>query len=82
MSNYIGDFVFGLVGGGEELRLFNETGDLVDNVYYNDNSPWPDAADGQLGKPEPEPVELHQLLGLRRGHHRLRWPGPAAAGSR
>jgi hypothetical protein len=46
VSNYIGDFEFGLAGGGELLRLYNETGDLIDNVDYNDNDPWPEAADG------------------------------------
>ena len=46
VSNYIGDFEFGLAGGGELLRLYNETGDLIDNVDYNDNDPWPVEADG------------------------------------
>ena len=37
---------FGLSGNGELLRLYNETGTLVDTVLYDDNLPWPLEPDG------------------------------------
>lgn len=44
--NYVGDFAFNLSGSGEELRLFNAEGGLVDVVTYSDSNPWPIEADG------------------------------------
>ncbi|XWN37234.1 MAG: lamin tail domain-containing protein [Balneola sp.] len=44
--NYVGDFAFNLSGSGEELRLFNADGGLVDVVTYSDSNPWPIEADG------------------------------------
>jgi hypothetical protein len=44
--NYIGDFSFNLSGSGEELRLFNAQGGLVDVLTYSDDAPWPTEADG------------------------------------
>lgn len=44
--NYVGDFSFNLSGSGEELRLFNAQGGLVDVVTYSDSAPWPTEADG------------------------------------
>ena len=44
--NVIGDFGFGLSGGGELLRLFDSNGQLVDKVEYNDIAPWPTEPDG------------------------------------
>ncbi|MEP0007792.1 MAG: lamin tail domain-containing protein, partial [Balneola sp.] len=44
--NYIGDFAFNLSGSGEELRLFNADGGLVDVLTYSDDAPWPIEADG------------------------------------
>lgn len=44
--NYIGDFAFNLSGSGEELRLFNADGGLVDVLTYSDDTPWPIEADG------------------------------------
>jgi len=46
ISNTIGDFDFGLNGGGERIRLFDINGLLIDEVEYDDNSPWPIEADG------------------------------------
>ena len=46
VSNVIGDFGFGLSGGGELLRLFDSNEQLVDKVEYNDISPWPTEPDG------------------------------------
>ena len=42
----MGDFVFGLNGGGELIRLFNPNGILVDEVEYDDIAPWPIDPDG------------------------------------
>lgn len=44
--NVIGDFGFGLSGGGELLRLFDSNEQLVDKVEYNDIAPWPTEPDG------------------------------------
>ena len=46
IDNIIGEFDFGLSGDGEILRLYNNTGDLVDIVDYKDSFPWPDEPDG------------------------------------
>ena len=46
VANFIGDFGFGLSGGGELLRLFDSNEQLVDKVEYNDISPWPTEPDG------------------------------------
>jgi len=46
VSNVIGDFGFGLSGGGELLRLFDSNEQLVDKVEYNDIAPWPTEPDG------------------------------------
>ena len=46
VTNVIGDFGFGLSGGGELLRLFDANEQLVDQVEYNDIYPWPTAPDG------------------------------------
>ena len=46
ISNFIGEFDFGLNGGGELVRLF-DAGELpVDEVNYDDSSPWPLEPDG------------------------------------
>ena len=53
VTNYIGDFGsknsargFGLSGGGERITLKNAGGVLIDEVEYDDKSPWPTNADG------------------------------------
>ena len=46
VTNFIGNFGFGLSGGGELLRLFDSNGQLVDKVEYNDIAPWPTEPDG------------------------------------
>jgi hypothetical protein len=45
-SPVIGDFEFGLSGGGELIRLYNATDQLVDFVEYSDLDPWPTEPDG------------------------------------
>lgn len=46
VTNVIGDFTFGLSGGGELIRLFDNSQALIDSVIYDDVTPWPTAADG------------------------------------
>ncbi len=55
--NYVGEFDFGLNNGGELIRLFDDSGSLVDTVNYDDDDPWPTDPDGlgatlQLNSPE------------------------------
>ena len=45
VTNVIGDFGFGLSGGGERIELHN-SGGLHDFVEYNDSLPWPTGPDG------------------------------------
>lgn len=47
VSNFIGNMDFGLSGDGELVRLFDDSGVIVDQLTYNDKAPWPEAADGQ-----------------------------------
>ena len=41
-----GPFNFGLSGGGDEIRIFNDQGMLIDSVKYDDSDPWPIEPDG------------------------------------
>ena len=43
----IGPFDFGLGGGGDQVRIYNDLGALMDSVNYDDVEPWPIEADGQ-----------------------------------
>ena len=45
--NVVGEFSFGLNNSGEHIRLFDNFGNVVDSLTYNDSSPWPDDADGK-----------------------------------
>lgn len=47
VQNKIGDMDFGLSGDGELIRLFDSNGTIVDELTYNDKSPWPLKADGE-----------------------------------
>jgi hypothetical protein len=47
VTNFVGDMSFGLSGSGELIRLYDETGALVDTVYYLDDEPWPNEPDGE-----------------------------------
>jgi hypothetical protein len=42
----VGNFEFGLGGGGERIRLFNSDELLINEVEYDDASPWPTEPDG------------------------------------
>ncbi|WP_456437782.1 lamin tail domain-containing protein [Psychroserpens sp.] len=46
VSNVYGDFDFGLSGGGELIRLFDNNGALINSVTYDDQLPWPEEPDG------------------------------------
>ncbi len=42
----IGDMSFGLSGAGELIRLYNNTEVLIDELTFDDDSPWPSEPDG------------------------------------
>jgi|TARA_Y100000310_G_scaffold260095_1_gene268935 hypothetical protein len=46
VENVVGDFDFGLSGGGELIRLFDSNRSLIDTVHYDDDPPWPEEPDG------------------------------------
>jgi hypothetical protein len=46
INNVIGPFDFSLSGGGDQVRIFNNTGILIDSVQYDDIDPWPVEPDG------------------------------------
>lgn len=45
-NHHIGDLGFGLSGGGDAVRLYNDQGILQDMVVFTDSLPWPACADG------------------------------------
>jgi len=46
VKNVFGNMNSGLSGSGESLFLYNNLGQLVDSLTYDDKAPWPLAADG------------------------------------
>ncbi|HEX7072050.1 MAG TPA: CotH kinase family protein, partial [Rhodothermales bacterium] len=46
VARVVGGFDFGLAGSGETLRLYSANGQLVDEVQFTDEAPWPAAPDG------------------------------------
>ncbi|MBI5325801.1 MAG: CotH kinase family protein [Ignavibacteriae bacterium] len=46
VKNYMGNFEFGLSAAGDLLRLFNQAGEIVDSLTYDDKLPWPEEPDG------------------------------------
>lgn len=46
ITNYIGPFDFGLKSEGEELRLFDNHGNLQFTMIYSNSYPWPTTPDG------------------------------------
>jgi len=46
VKNVLGNMNSGLSGSGEVLFLYNNLGQLVDSLTYDDKAPWPTAADG------------------------------------
>jgi hypothetical protein len=45
-DNVIGNLGFGLSADGDQVRLFNADGRLIDSVAYDDDPPWLSHADG------------------------------------
>jgi len=43
----LGEMNFGLAGGSDEVRIFDNFGAIIDSVSYDDEAPWPVEADGQ-----------------------------------
>lgn len=41
VENVIGSFDFGLGSGGELIRLFNNTNELIDHLTFGSSPPWP-----------------------------------------
>ena len=46
VTNYVGQFNFGLSSNGDAIRLFDATGRLYQSVIYDDLLPWPQGANG------------------------------------
>ncbi|MCD4650689.1 MAG: CotH kinase family protein, partial [Candidatus Cloacimonetes bacterium] len=46
VTNFVGDFDFGLSGGGETVRLFDADENLIDSVEYDDEGGWVTLPDG------------------------------------
>lgn len=46
VSNFIGDFDFGLNNSGELIRLYDNYGNIIDSLTYDDSDPWDSSADG------------------------------------
>jgi parallel beta-helix repeat protein len=46
IENVVGNFTFGLNSSGEAIRLYNNTGALIDSVEYGTEFPWPVAPNG------------------------------------
>jgi len=46
INNVIGPFDFGLSGGGDQVRIFDNAGVLIDSVQYDDIDPWSVEPDG------------------------------------
>ena len=46
VADFVGDFVFGLKSEGDQVRLFDSSGLLVDKVEYDNIPPWPTEPDG------------------------------------
>ena len=47
VTNFVGSFHFGLSSKGEALRLFDQSGKLIQSVYYDEMAPWPTGANAQ-----------------------------------
>ncbi len=46
VENVCGGFEFGFSADGDQVRLYNPEGRVEDWVAYDDDAPWPEAADG------------------------------------
>ena len=46
VSNFVGDMDFGFAGTGDEVRLFDNFGTLIDSLSYGSELPWPEEPNG------------------------------------
>jgi len=46
VPNYVGEMDFGLSGDGELIKLMNSNGYIIDSLTYDEEAPWPLAANG------------------------------------
>ena len=46
IENLIGDLGFGLSGSGDMVRLYDNSGSIIDSVNYGVDDPWPSNTDG------------------------------------
>ncbi len=46
VSNYLGEFDFGLSSSGDAVRLYDKSGQLVDEVIFGAELPWPQEPNG------------------------------------
>ncbi len=46
VTNVIDGLSYGLASGGDAVRVYNNAGDLIDAVYFDNKLPWPKEADG------------------------------------
>lgn len=46
VDNIVGNIDFGLSSSGEMIRLFDQTGEIIDSLAYGVNSPWPPEPNG------------------------------------
>lgn len=47
VTNYIGNFTFGLNSSGESIHISNDNGDMIDSLHYGDTVPWPESSNGK-----------------------------------
>jgi hypothetical protein len=47
VTNYIGNFTFGLNSSGESIHISNDNGVMIDSLSYSDTLPWPESSDGK-----------------------------------
>lgn len=47
VEHFIGDFDFGLSSSGEQVRLYNHVGELIDQVSFDATTPWPPEPNGE-----------------------------------
>ncbi len=46
VSDFVGDFDFGLSSEEDAVRIYDHTGELQDEVFYTSLAPWPNCANG------------------------------------
>ncbi|MBI9070345.1 MAG: CotH kinase family protein [Melioribacteraceae bacterium] len=47
VTNYLGDFDFGLSSNGELVRVYSASGGIVDSLTFKNELPWPIISDGE-----------------------------------